>query len=154
MIMIRRHMMKNQTKIRYTTWFWSPSAPTTPSGRGRCPRISTRPNSSASPCTPRVSSGSHLFQSTLARETHLRYRNSNSKTRLGGAAIVLENSETPFFTDSDNDALHIDFTQRLCHTLLSLLAKDIHNRLPSKNVSKALRSSDNFINSSKTLSLL
>ena len=67
----------------------------------------------------------------------MRYRNSNSKTRLGGAAIVLENSEIPFFTDSDNDALHIDFTQRLCHTLLSLLAKDIHNRLPGKKGSKA-----------------
>ena len=39
--------------------------------------------------------------------------------------------------DSDNDALHIDFTQRLRHTLLSLLAKDIHHRLPSKDGPKS-----------------
>ena len=39
--------------------------------------------------------------------------------------------------DSDNDALHIDFTQRLRHTLLSLLAKDIHHRLPSKDDPKS-----------------
>ena len=46
--------------------------------------------------------------------------------------------EKPFFTDSDNDALHIDFTQRLCHTLLPLLAKDVHNNVSSKNWSQAL----------------
>ena len=67
----------------------------------------------------------------------MRYRNSNSKASVGEAARELENSEIPFFTDSDNDALHIDFTQRLRHALLSLLAKDIHHRLPSKDGPKS-----------------
>ena len=39
----------------------------------------------------------------------------------------------PSIPDSNNDALHIDFAQRLRHTLLSLLAKDLYHRLPGKN---------------------
>ena len=49
-----------------STFSWSACAPSTPSRRATCPKTSTRPNSSASPCTRRASSGWPLCPSTSA----------------------------------------------------------------------------------------
>ena len=110
-----------QFYYRFTAWFSSQCAQSTPLRPGRFPRTSTRRSSSGSPCTPPASYGWPSSPSTSELQTPTRWLQTPEQVNH----IIF----VPL-SDPDHDTLHHNQSERRRDSVLSVQSQVIHHHSP------------------------